>query len=313
MKRRVAPATAMARHPIAVAAERTGLTQDVLRVWERRYGAVTPLRSSGGQRLYSDADIERLRLMHATSRAGRSIGQIAGLSTASLAQMAEEDSAAREVRESRATSSDASDVVTAGLALTRSLEAAQLEDALRRAAATMGVSAFLETVAAPLMRRVGDEWHAGRLTPAQEHLASSAVHDIILEMMRGFAQRDGAPRVLVATPAGERHVIGAAIVGATAAAEGWNVVYLGADLAAADIATAAVAAGARVVALSIVYVSERAPLMREMRGLRAQLPKEVVVIVGGAGASQLEPALAKLGVRVATSVAELEGQLRTTQ
>ena len=96
----------------------------------------------------------------------------------------------------------------------------------------MGVTAFLESVAAPLLRRVGDEWHAGRLTPAQEHLVSSVLHDIAVETMRALTQQVGVPRVLVATPAGERHVIGAALVGAAAAVEGWNVLYLGADLPA---------------------------------------------------------------------------------
>ena len=61
-------------HPIAVAAERTGLTQDVLRVWERRYGAVKPKRGANGQRVYTDADLEQLRLLHAATHAGRSIG-----------------------------------------------------------------------------------------------------------------------------------------------------------------------------------------------------------------------------------------------
>src|SRR6476661_3084343 len=92
------PDPAAARHPIAVVAERTGLSQDVLRVWERRYGVVTPKRGPGGQRLYSDADVERLALLHAATRAGRGIGQVAGLTTHAIAALVDEDSAARERR-----------------------------------------------------------------------------------------------------------------------------------------------------------------------------------------------------------------------
>src|SRR6188768_2569345 len=84
------------RHPIAVVAERTGLSQDLLRVWERRYQAVIPTRGPGGQRLYSDADIERLALLHAATRAGRSISRVANLSDATLAELVDEDLAARE-------------------------------------------------------------------------------------------------------------------------------------------------------------------------------------------------------------------------
>lgn len=87
---------AQARHPIAVVSERTGLSQDVLRVWERRYGAVQPERGPGGQRVYSDADIERLGLLQAATRAGRSISQVVRLTTDEIAALVGEDIAARE-------------------------------------------------------------------------------------------------------------------------------------------------------------------------------------------------------------------------
>src|SRR5512140_113462 len=157
------------RHPIAVVSERTGLSQDVLRVWERRYGAVDPERRPSGQRLYTDADIERLGLLRAATRAGRSIGQVARLSTAAVASLVEEDLAASEQRIATTLSApDAESVLDSSLAFARTLDATALDETLRRAAARMGVSAFLDAVAAPLLRRCGDEWHAGRMTPAQE-------------------------------------------------------------------------------------------------------------------------------------------------
>ena len=71
-------------HPIQVVTRRTGVSADVLRVWEKRYAVVTPVRSPSGRRLYSDADIERLRLLVQAKRTGRTIGQIAALSAAAL-------------------------------------------------------------------------------------------------------------------------------------------------------------------------------------------------------------------------------------
>ena len=82
-------------HPIGVAGERTGLSPHVLRVWERRYGAVEPIRTGGGQRLYSDADIERLRLLSAVTAAKRSISLVARLPLGELARLAREDEEAR--------------------------------------------------------------------------------------------------------------------------------------------------------------------------------------------------------------------------
>jgi len=303
------PAADKGDHPIAVVAERTGLTQDVLRVWERRYQAVAPERGAGGQRRYTDADVERLKLLHAATRAGRSIGQIAHLGGDALAQLVAEDTAARESRvASTADSLDGAERVKKSLTLTRSLDAMQLDHYLQRSLAVLGVSAFLEQLVIPLLRQVGDEWHAGRLTPAQEHMASVVLYDITVDTMRRFS-RAGAPRMLVATPAGERHAIGAALIGAFAAVEGWNVIYLGADLPAEEIATAAIVVEARVVALSVLYVDDRERLLGEVRALRSRLPAHVTLIVGGAGATPLARELSAAGARSGSRVTELSDEL----
>lgn len=302
------------RHPIGVVAQRTGLSQDVLRVWERRYGAVHPGRGDGGQRLYGDDDIERLRLLHAATRAGRSISQVVRLTTEELGRLVDEDAAALVQRESRGDvpsgTLDAARAVSGALDMIRSLDSARLDESMRRAAAVLGAPVFLETVAAPLLGLVGDEWHAGRLTPAHEHLASSVLHDVAANMMRTFPQRDGAPRIIVATTAGERHVTGAVLAGATAAVEGWNVIYLGADLPAEDIAAAAIASDAGLVALSVVYVADRDHVLEELRALRARLPARVTVLAGGAGARVLATELSAMGVRVAATLGELSAQMR---
>ena len=302
------------RHPIAVVTERTGLSQDLLRVWERRYRAVVPTRGPGGQRLYSDADIERLALLHAATRAGRSISRVANLADDALAAMVDEDVAARE---RRATLPDGTgekrDLVGEALFLARALDSAALGDTLRRAAAVMGVAAFIESVAAPLLRRVGSEWHAGRLSMAHEHMVSSLLHDIIAERMRAFGKREGAPLLIVATLSGERHAIGAVLVGAAAAIEGWNVLHLGADLPAAAIAEAARSADARVVAVSIVYVEKREALLEELRQLREALPDSVTLVAGGGGAARIAEELSAIGVRVETSVNGLLGELRRAE
>lgn len=301
-------------HPIAVAAERTGLTQDVLRVWERRYGAVRPARSANGQRVYTDLDIERLRLLHAATRAGRSISQIARLNTKALMTMVGADSTARAERASVSpVSTDVTSIIDAALSFAQSLQANDLDHHLRRASATLGVPEFLARVAVPLLRRVGDEWHAGRFTPAQEHLASSILHDIFVDRMRAFSRNADGPKLLIATPAGERHAIGAALIGAAAAVEGWSVIYLGADLPASEIAAAAIAGGVAAVALSVLYVEDREQLVHEVRDLRARLPAGVALFVGGSGAIALARELSGPGVRVTGNVAELYEQLRRSR
>lgn len=314
MSTSIAQAESDLLHPIAVVAERTGLSQDVLRVWERRYGVVTPFRDPAGLRLYTDQELHRLVLVRTAMRGGRSISRVAKLSTNALELLIGEDDIAKKARVPVPSSAyDPEDVVGASLSLARMLDASALDEALRRAAVVMGMPAFLETVAAPLLRRVGDEWHAGRLSPAHEHLVTSSLHDIVMAMMRAFTNRAGAPTVLVATVAGERHVIGASLVGAAAALEGWNVLYLGGNLPVSELAASAIAANARLVAVSIVYVEDSERVIREMRELRERIPGAITLLAGGAGAAMLSRELSAIGVRVEATVSGLLAELRADQ
>ena len=79
------------RHPIRVVAQRTGLSPATLRAWERRYQVVEPGRSAGGQRLYSDRDVERLRRLHQLTEAGRPISLVASLPDEALEELQAED------------------------------------------------------------------------------------------------------------------------------------------------------------------------------------------------------------------------------
>src|SRR5918912_92180 len=205
------------RHPICVVAERTGLSQDLLRVWERRHRAVEPSRSADGQRTYSDADIERLRLLRLATAAGRSIGQMARLTTDELARLVREDEAARKQLDRRAESvalASTRDQVERALDLARAVNAPQLEGFLRRAVAAFGVPVFLDGLAAPLLRRMGEEWEAGRLTPTQERVATAIVHRVLEGAIQFLKAPHDATSLLVATPAGEHHVMGSVLAAA---------------------------------------------------------------------------------------------------
>jgi len=300
-------------HPIAVVAERTGLSQDVLRVWERRYAAVTPRRDDSGQRVYTDADLQRLRLLHAATRGGRTISQIARLSDKALATMVTGDAAARAERAlTTSRPIDETALVDTALRLTKSLEPGELNGHLRRAVMILGLTEFLDRVAVPLLRRIGDEWHAGRLSPALEHFASSTLHDIIVERMRSFTALPSAPSILIATPAGERHAIGAALVGAHAAVEGWRVIYLGADLPATDIVDSAIATDADIVALSVLYIQDRQRVIDEITAIRSKLPIGIPLFVGGSGGLALKRDLSARGIYVTGNVAEVYDEARST-
>jgi len=292
-------------HPIAVVAERTGLSRDVIRVWERRYAAVEPARSPGGQRLYTDEQIERFRLLAAATKHGRNISLVAGLPTDAVERLLAEDEAERPVQPSPSDESAHAERIEAALVLTRALDGSALDRELRRTIARLGVPAFLEGVVPSLMHRVGEEWRAGRLTIAHEHLASAAVLAIIFEAMRSVPELPGAPRLLVATPASERHAVGAALAAAAAALDGWTIIYLGVDVPAADIVAAAAASNARAVALSVVHTDDPEYVIRELHAVRASLNANVPVIIGGAAAMRLAARLTGPGLVVCGSIGDL--------
>lgn len=300
-----------ARHPIGVVAERTGLSPEVLRVWERRYEVVDPARARGGQRLYSDAEVERLRLLRRATQGGRSIGGIARLSMEDLARLLRDDDEERARREpDRAEEEPPSENLAEAVELTRSLDGPRLESLLRRAAALQGVPRFLESVAAPLLRRIGEEWHAGTITPAQEHLATRVVQRVVMGALAELSVAEEAPAFLVAGPAGDRHEMGALLAAAAAASEGWRVLYLGTDLPAADIADAARASGVRAVGMSVVFVEDRRRLLAELDDLRERLPVSIPLIVGGRAATSIAGELKRAGAHLVADLDALRATLR---
>lgn len=298
-------------HPISVVAARTGLSRDVLRVWERRYGAVDPMRTSGGQRLYSDEQVRRFQLLAAATRHGRNIGLVAKLGDAELSRLLAEDDAAL-LQPGLEDGRSASRIVDIAMDAIRALDAPTLDTLLRRVMAREGVPWFLEHLVPALMRTVGDGWATGRLTIAHEHLASAAAIAIVLETIRpapSAPSAPSAPRLLVATPSGERHAVGAALSAAAASVDGWSIVYLGADVPNAVIAAAAAATDARAVALSIVYVEDRTTIVAEVRGLRDKLDATIPLIIGGAGVAGIARDVRAPGVTVSESIAELRAHL----
>jgi MerR family transcriptional regulator, light-induced transcriptional regulator len=298
------------RHPIGLVADWTGLSQEVLRVWERRYAAVEPARADGGQRLYSDADVERLRLLRRATQGGRSIGGVARLPLAELARVVREDEEARASREAVREPPGPEVDVAEAIALAGRLDAEGLEALLRRSAAVAGAPAFLERMVAPFLHAVGEAWHAGQLSPAHEHMATGVVQRVVIGVLGQMSRPEGAPVFLVAGPAGDRHGMGALLAAAVAAAERWRVIYLGPDLPARDIARAAVDSGARTVGLSVVYVEDRERIVSEVRDVRDRLPASVPLLVGGAGAAALEGELEHPGTRVLDDLDALRLALR---
>ncbi len=296
------------RHPIRVVAQRTGLTPATLRAWERRYQVVDPARSEGGQRLYSDRDVERLRRLHALTEAGRPISLIASLPDEELEQLHAEDRSRRYVPTTTESANGRNDVealVTSAFERVAGLDGDGLEAVLRRAAVTLGVHTFLEDVVTPLLHRVGDAWARDTLGPAHEHLCTGVIQSVLAWLHEPVAGGANGPRLVVATLPGERHELGAMLVAAAAGLEGWQVTYLGVDLPADEIARAARAVGARAVALSVVNADTVSGAVDALGALRRALGPGVGLLVGGAAAARMSGKALPAGVERLENLAGL--------
>lgn len=282
------------RSPIQVAASRSGLSAHVIRVWERRYRAVEPERDEGGRRFYSEEEIERLQLLREATEAGHAIGTIARLDRDRLVDLI---ARARPARPVTAPSGDdaAEEVRGACFDAVRQLHSEALEAALQRGLVLFGHQGLLQRIVSPLAGEIGDAWRAGTLTAAHEHFFTAAAKIFLGSLSRQFATHARMPNLVVGTPAGQLHELGAFMAGVAAAHLGWRVTYLGAALPAAEIAGAATQCRAVAVALSIVYPADDPQLPEELRSLRRLLPPEIGILVGGAAAPSYGQVLAEIG------------------
>jgi DNA-binding transcriptional MerR regulator/methylmalonyl-CoA mutase cobalamin-binding subunit len=303
------------RHPIRVVSRRTGLTPALLRAWEKRYGVVTPSRSEGGQRLYSDEDVHRLGLLQRAVEEGRNISQVARLSLEELEGLVEEDHLERIGRPSPGPLDGGSviQILDEARRAVREMDPRELERVLTRGAMAVSVTTLIDDIVIPLVDGIGSAWERGQLGPAHEHVASVVIRRFLEWLLDTVDVGETAPILVAATPTGERHELGALLAAVTASAGGWKTVYLGPDLPASEIASTALRLGAQVVALSLVDPGLIPSFPEEIMELYRALPPSVRLVVGGPGKiiGRLEEEVE--GPELMTSLSDLRRNLRNAR
>jgi len=299
-------------YPIGAVSRKTGLSVHTLRAWERRYGVVTPQRSRGGTRLYSNVDVARLRLLRRATEAGHSIGQVASLSGESLLQLLREEFRS-EVVGPRITFGQRGEgdewLVQEIMKAVEVLDGVRVHALLMQAVVALPVAGVLEGVIIPVLRQVGDRWAAGAICPANEHLLSVNVRRVLAWLTDTVPVPKGAPVVVVTTPTGHWHELGAQIAGVVAAEAGWRVIFLGANLPAGDIVSAVELTAAEAVVLGVTMIEEET-FFREVGILVERLPEGVEVFAGGRGAEPYVARLAEAGVGYLPSFDDLAVEIR---
>lgn len=290
-------------YPIRAAARLTGLSIDTLRAWERRHGAVVPSRDQRG-RVYSSADLARLALLRDAVAAGHAIGRVARLDAASLAALVQRsariapfgrtvaaavppEGAPPTGPSSPAGGDGAAAWVARILDAVNRLDGATVETLLARAASLYPPVVLLSEVLAPALADVGDRWHRGERSIAEEHLLSSCLRTLLGGLVRVHTRPDAPERLLLATLPGERHEFGLLGTALLAAHAGLASVYLGTDVPVADIIATARRRHSAVVVLGVTDAVDLPRTTRALRAIRTALGSEVALWVGGPAAGAL--------------------------
>jgi len=303
------------KYPIKVVSQMTGLSVHVIRAWEKRYNVVEPDRTDTNRRLYSEEDIEKLRLLNDASHLGHNIGSLAALSLSELKNLlAKERSNLPETKvglNSFSSINTVEEILTECIETVKDYDAKKLESILLNASAKLTQPVLIEEVVIPLVYKIGDMWHEGEIRVANEHLASSVIRSFLFNLLESYPSNNSAPVLISATPRGQEHELGALIAGVVAAASGWKVVYLGANLPAEEVGAVVSYLNTKVVAISLVYPSDDPSLPKELKKLKQILPPGVSIIAGGRAADGYLNSLDEIGALVVKNTKQLRLELDT--
>jgi len=267
--------------PIGAVERDVGLSKDVLRVWERRYGFPAPSRGPNGERLYPAKQVDRLRVIKRLMDQGHRPGRLFACSDKALRALAAPRVDAKSVR---ATDSALDELIRH---LTRHDNDAFVH-ALQQRLARHGLQHFVQDTVAPLAAEVGLAWQEGRLQVFEEHLFTELTERMLRHLIAA-TPAGNQPRVLLTSVPNERHALGLLMAEAIFALEGARCIPLGTQTPLPDIARAAAAHRADIVALSFSSAFPRRQILGLLGELRGALPQSMEVWLGGEGADGIAP------------------------
>jgi MerR family transcriptional regulator, light-induced transcriptional regulator len=267
--------------------KRSGVSPDLLRAWERRYGLLRPVRSAGGLRLYTPADVERVRVMRQHLADGLAASEAAALAS----RTGVDDAAAPMALRPEAMRDELAD------ALDR-YDEPRAQAILDRLLAVATVDTLLSEVLLPYLRELGERWERGEASVAQEHFASSIVRGRLLGLARGWGLGLGPTAVLACLP-GEQHDLGLITFGLALRSRGWRIVYLGSDSPIETVEEVSRQLEPSLVVLTAVSSERVEPVVAQLRALAGRHRLALAGAAARNGALEGSGALALSGDPVA--------------
>lgn len=293
----------MNTHRIHRVAKLTGLSKDVIRVWERRYSLVKPSRSSNRYREYSDEEVALLRFVKNQMEQGATIGSLAAEGHDSL--VARMRIAIPVSPEDQKPHDRLLDDLVGSL---DPLDKAGFERRLNGAVAVIPFEEAVQRILLPLQQRIGELWHEGRLSVAVEHYVTKIIQQKLFSVMNQLPVNEFGPRILIACPEGETHEIGAQAVAYIAATKGCHVYYLGPNLPFSGLRTFCEQIMPDLVLLSLTEVRPEAAALQQLQELE-HLAARWSVAVGGQGARAMGDRLHDTKIELLDDLTALHSRL----
>lgn len=289
---------------ISAVERETGISKEVLRKWESRYGFPCPARDAQGERLYPPEQVTRLRLIKRLLDAGVRPSKVVPESVGDLSELAGQ-------RHMSLAGPAAPALDVALLSHLRAHDLTGLRQLLQRLLLDQGMRRFVLDTVAPLTYLVGEAWARGELEIFEEHLYTEVIQGLLRNAVDRLADPQTRPRVLLTTPPEEAHALGILMVGALLALDGAYCVPLGPQTPLEDIANAALAHEVDVVVLSFSIAYPARQVLPVLAELRSRLAPEVEIWAGGAGTARTRRVLE--GVRITPSLEDAIATLAAWQ
>ena len=267
---------------IAAVERDTGLSKDVLRMWERRYGFPTPQRDCNGERVYPADQVERLRLIKRLMDQGHRPGKLIGAPADELASLAP-----RRPRPAESTPPAEAVELDELLALIKQHNSAGYQQAMQQRLARQGLQHFVQDTIAPLTEKVGEAWENGSFEVFEEHLYTELTKRLLRQVIATLPSAGRGPRVLLTSVPDEPHVLGLLMAESMLALEGADCVPLGTQMPLLEISRAAEAHRADIVALSFSVAFPQRQIPGLLQQLRQMLPANIDLWAGGRGVARV--------------------------
>jgi DNA-binding transcriptional MerR regulator len=252
----------------------TGLSKDLLRIWERRYGFPKPLRDENGERRYAGPEVTKLRAVKRLLDAGLRPGKIVRCTLEELNLLGERHNGHPDVPTMPA-------IVSETFTLLQQHDAPRLRHVLTDLLLRQGLQRFVLDTVPALNRAVGEAWMRGEMQIFEEHLYTEQLQVALRAAINAFPRQAGKPRILLTTFPGEQHSVGLLMVEALLVPEGAQCISLGVQTPLEEVRRAALAHEADIVALSFSGAYPMRKAIGELAALRRALPRTRALWAGG--------------------------------